>query len=484
MSDMFRKSTPFVKSALLSVLAFNVGAWQPAGAQTARKVAFGGGNPSASTTPVQGTGAAGQNPRAVSLYNLGLTAFRQGSPESAIIFFKRACDIDPNLADAQYNLAVIYQSQKRFRDAIPRYEEVLRLKPTDPDAHYQIGVILFDMGRFSEARPHFNAIAPNNVHFSDSQRRLSTMNQAQPSSATNYGTTFNAPPVTSAQPNPGPGYQPPHQASTPPAVTSFAYGSSSPSSPPYAPPSRSADNESMPPPAVSSSHGTSAYGSNNPSRNSTQNEYSQPPSYTREISSQPPSYGQQNPGYGQQPQSTYTAPANYGQQPPSSPPQQQLAYQSPQGQPSVPTAAPPPTSGNPVPLLANTTLRVIATGFNAPAGLAFDRAGNLYVANFMTNSVDRIAPDGSRTQFSSGVNLRGPIGLAVDEIGNLYVANYNNGTVARINPAGVSTVIAQNLRKPYYLTLDREGNLYVSQQEDNSIVRISLPRQQASSKPQ
>lgn len=462
MSHEFRKKTTVLASGLLTVLAFNV-ALEPASAQKSGKVAFGGGNPSASTAPVQGTGAAaGQNPRAVSLYNLGLTAFRQGSPESAIIFFKRACDIDPNLADAQYNLAVIYQSQKRFRDAIPRYEEVLRLKPTDPDAHYQIGVILFDMGRFPEARTHFNAIAPNNVHFTDSQRRLATMNQAQPTASTPaYGTTFDAPPVTQTQPPAQPSYQqnsqqqPGQQGQAPNSVSQ--------------------------PPVNQGGYGQqSAYGAGATAGGSDINQATSP--YARDPgvqTSQPHSYGGQTsaPAYGQQSQS----PPAYGQQGPgqqTAPPQ--FAYQPPQG---LATVAPAPTSSNPVPTLPNTSLRIIATGFNAPAGLAFDRNGNLYIANFMTNTVDRISPDGSRAQFSSGVNLRGPIGLAVDDIGNLYVANYNNGTIARINPAGVSTVIATNLRKPYYLTLDRDGNLYVSQQEDNSIVRITLPRPAVTAKP-
>jgi DNA-binding beta-propeller fold protein YncE len=133
------------------------------------------------------------------------------------------------------------------------------------------------------------------------------------------------------------------------------------------------------------------------------------------------------------------------------------------------------SAANPVPVLPNISLRVIATGFRAPSGLAMDRGGNLFVANFLTNSVERIAADGTRAPYTSGSNLRGPIGLVCDESGNLYVANYNGGTVARINPAGVSTIIAKDLRKPYYLTLDKEGNLYVSQQEDNSIVKISLP---------
>ena len=60
----------------------------------------------------------------LALYNLGLTAYKQGSPESAIIFFKRACDIDPDLADAQYNLGVIYQSEKRVKEAVPRFKKL------------------------------------------------------------------------------------------------------------------------------------------------------------------------------------------------------------------------------------------------------------------------------------------------------------------------------------------------------------------------
>jgi hypothetical protein len=152
-------------------------------------------------------------------------------------------------------------------------------------------------------------------------------------------------------------------------------------------------------------------------------------------------------------------------------PQQQV---QPQVQP-VPLAVQ-PTVAAPVAVLANSSVRVIATGFSAPAGLAFDRLGNLYIANYNSNTIDRISPDGTKSLFSSGPNLKGPIGLTVDATGNIYVANYSGGTVARINPAGISTLIAKDFRKPYYLTLDKEGNLFVSQQEDNSVVRITLPR--------
>ena len=60
-------------------------------------------------------------------YNLGLAAYKQGSPESAIIFFKRACDIDPNLADARYNLALVQSCLAVGGEAI-NYARVLEFE--------------------------------------------------------------------------------------------------------------------------------------------------------------------------------------------------------------------------------------------------------------------------------------------------------------------------------------------------------------------
>lgn len=338
--------------------------------------------------------AQSSSPHAISLYNLGLTAYKQGSPESAIIFFKRACDIDPDLADAQYNLGVLFQSQKRCKEAIPRFQEVLRVKPNDPDAHYQLALCLADVGQTQDARQHLAAIPPNHTHFGDAQNRMRMIDSG-----------ITTPPIAS-----------------PPVL-------------PIAPP-------------VSQAPATPT---------------DSPPAFTYPPPGQTPAVPQQ---------------------PPSVQPQQPIAIAPPAATVKPPNNlnAPPATAG-PVPLLANASVRVIATGFSAPAGLAFDKSGNLYVANFLNNTVDRISADGSRSQFSSGSNLKGPIGLAVDSLGNVYVANYIAGTVARISPAGISTIIASGFKKPYYLTLDREGNLFVSQQEDNSIARISLPRSTVGAKP-
>jgi len=52
---------------------------------------------------------------------------------------------------------------------------------------------------------------------------------------------------------------------------------------------------------------------------------------------------------------------------------------------------------------------VIANGFKAPSGLAVDKQKNIYIANFLSNTIERITADGARSQFSMGVNLKGPI---------------------------------------------------------------------------
>jgi hypothetical protein len=344
------------------------------------------------------------NQQAVGMYNLGLTAYKQGSLESAVIFFRHATDLDPNLTDAQYNLGVLYQSERRLKEAVPRFQEVLRVKPSDPDAHYQLGIALMDLGRPAEAKAQFAAIAPASAHFADAQKRTQQCDQILAG-------------ATIAQPSYSPGaqtqaYPPQNAAQQGLNLNPISQGDSAPPS---------------------------------------QYQVAQPP--LQPVQSQP----------------AYIAPAATNTQP------QQVA-QAPQQfvTNTRPKAATP--GGTPTAVLANSSVRVIATGFNAPAGLAFDRLGNLYVANFMSNTVDRISADGTRMQFSGGANIKGPIGVVCDDTGNVYVANYNGNTVARISPAGVSTIIGTGFKQPYYLTLDRDGNLFVSQQEDNTIVRITLPK--------
>ena len=69
----------------------------------------------------------------------------------------------------------------------------------------------------------------------------------------------------------------------------------------------------------------------------------------------------------------------------------------------------------------------VSSGLDYPEGLAFDAAGNLYVANSGNNTISEVTPAGAVSTFvSSGLN--GPDGLAFDAAGNLYVANLDGNT--------------------------------------------------------
>jgi DNA-binding beta-propeller fold protein YncE len=87
-------------------------------------------------------------------------------------------------------------------------------------------------------------------------------------------------------------------------------------------------------------------------------------------------------------------------------------------------------------------LTTVFSGLSTPMGLAFDQGGNLYVANVQNGTVS-VLPKASGTLFGKSVTrntpatlvsgLDRPFSLAFDDAGNLYIANLNNGTVSILN---------------------------------------------------
>jgi sugar lactone lactonase YvrE len=104
--------------------------------------------------------------------------------------------------------------------------------------------------------------------------------------------------------------------------------------------------------------------------------------------------------------------------------------------------------------------------FRAPAGLAIDRRGNLFVADRGNGAVRRIGLDGTITTVA---RVADPAGLALDAAGTLYVATPNG--VQRVDRHGASTTFAR-LRHPGALAFDAHGNLFVAQADENVVRRI------------
>lgn len=96
-----------------------------------------------------------------------------------------------------------------------------------------------------------------------------------------------------------------------------------------------------------------------------------------------------------------------------------------------------------------------SSGLNGPDQLAFDEAGNLYVANFNSSTVEEFTPGGVGSQFAS-VGLTNPNGLAFDISGNLYVANGGGiRTIEEFTPGGVgSDFSTTGLNGTYYMAIE------------------------------
>jgi hypothetical protein len=116
------------------------------------------------------------------------------------------------------------------------------------------------------------------------------------------------------------------------------------------------------------------------------------------------------------------------------------------------------------------TVSTFASGFNDPNGLAFDAAGNLYVANTQTSILSKVTQAGVVSTFASGDD---PEGLAFGAAGNLYVANLGNSTVMEVTPAGVVSTFASGFSDPFELAFDGAGNLYVSNLGNNTVSKVT-----------
>jgi sugar lactone lactonase YvrE len=139
-----------------------------------------------------------------------------------------------------------------------------------------------------------------------------------------------------------------------------------------------------------------------------------------------------------------------------------------------------------------------------PCGLAFDAAGDIFIADSANNVIREVMTDGNIATVA-GVNILGyqgdgglataaelyePTGLAMDTAGNLYIADSGNNVVRIIYPNGYLTTFAGQREAGYSgdggpaasaqfyypkgLAIDTAGNLYVADMGNSVIRKISL----------
>lgn len=86
--------------------------------------------------------------------------------------FKRnleACTINPQDAEAHYQLGLIHQQRRQYSDAIIRFKKAIEIDKRETDAHFQLGVIAREQNRLQEAISYFDAVVLQDEKHSNSE---------------------------------------------------------------------------------------------------------------------------------------------------------------------------------------------------------------------------------------------------------------------------------------------------------------------------
>ena len=111
-----------------------------------------------------------------------------------------------------------------------------------------------------------------------------------------------------------------------------------------------------------------------------------------------------------------------------------------------------------------------SSGLNAPTGLAFDSAGNLYVANSGNNTIEMFTTNGVGSVFANA-GLSSPQCLAFNSGGGLYVANGGDGTIMALW-AGGAGLYATNV---WAIGLAFDGAFHLYASDGYEIWQINNP---------
>lgn len=96
-----------------------------------------------------------------SLYQDGVQLLREGKTGAAKMIFKNALEKNQHNLDARYQLARLYQSEKKYELAEKEFHKVKLLNPHQPDVHIDLAALYVEQGNIGKARILLTEIVKN-----------------------------------------------------------------------------------------------------------------------------------------------------------------------------------------------------------------------------------------------------------------------------------------------------------------------------------
>ena len=108
----------------------------------------------------------------LALHLLGALKYQEGDARQAVELIGKAVALQPDCADAHFNLGTAFQDLGRLEDALASYRKALELKPDLAAAHNNLGVMLENLGRLDEALHNYHKALAIEPHFADAWTNL------------------------------------------------------------------------------------------------------------------------------------------------------------------------------------------------------------------------------------------------------------------------------------------------------------------------
>lgn len=90
------------------------------------------------------------------LTNLGNVRFRRGCPQDAEELYRRALAIDGDQPEAYYNLGFLCYERGDASAAVPCFQRAVETDPAFADAHFNLAMALEEIGQHQSARRHWH----------------------------------------------------------------------------------------------------------------------------------------------------------------------------------------------------------------------------------------------------------------------------------------------------------------------------------------